>query len=66
MAKNCVNIEENLKYCTCTYMSCSKRGFCCECIAQHRRVGEIPGCLFTKEGERTYDRSIAKFIKDQS
>ena len=65
MSKTCPNIEENLKHCTCTYMSCDKRGMCCECIAYHRRSGEIPGCLFSQEGEKTYDRSVSYFIKDQ-
>ncbi len=55
--------EENKIDCTCTYMSCSKRGMCCDCVAHHRENGEIPGCFFTAAGERTYDRSIANFIK---
>ena len=25
--------------------------------------GELPACFFTKEAERTYDRSIANFIR---
>ncbi len=58
-------IEENLKNCNCTYEPCSRKGKCCECIEYHRTHGEIPGCLFPKEAERTYDRSIAKFIRVQ-
>ena len=61
---DCSNQEENLKFCTCTY-SCSKRGMCCQCILYHRRLGEIPGCLFPPEVERTYDRSIQRFIECQ-
>ncbi|MHA1785434.1 MAG: DUF6485 family protein [Candidatus Helarchaeota archaeon] len=57
------NIEENKKKCTCTYMSCDKRGKCCECIAYHRKRGELPGCLFPPDKEKTYDRSIEFFIK---
>jgi len=26
-------------------------------------MGELPGCLFPPEVERTYDRSIEKFIE---
>ncbi len=59
---NC-NLDKNKKICTCTYEPCPRKGACCECIAYHHRMGEIPGCLFTKEGERTYDRSIKSFIK---
>jgi len=59
---NCT-ISQNVENCTCTYMSCSKRGHCCECISYHKSKNEIPGCLFTKDGEKTYDRSLENFIK---
>jgi hypothetical protein len=49
--------------CTCTYEPCSRKGKCCECIAYHRKNGELPGCLFNKDAERTYDRSVMKFIQ---
>ncbi len=52
----------NLKDCTCTY-SCPKRGICCDCVMSHRRRGEIPGCFFPAEGEKTYDRSVENFVK---
>ena len=55
--------EKNLKHCTCTYEPCSKKGICCECIANHRSMGELPGCLFPKDVEKTYDRSIERFVK---
>jgi hypothetical protein len=29
----------------------------------HRSRGELPGCLFPPEAERTYDRSIRKYIE---
>jgi hypothetical protein len=62
--KDCSNKEENLKkLCNCTYEPCSRKGICCECIAYHRRSGELPACLFPPEVERTYDRSIACFIR---
>lgn len=50
--------------CTCTYSSCSRHGKCCECIAYHRISGEVPGCLFSKSGEKTYDRSIENLYRD--
>jgi len=49
--------------CACTYSSCSKRGKCCECIAYHKKNGELPGCLFPPEVEKTYDRSIERFVR---
>lgn len=55
----------NLQRCTCTYEPCSRKGICCECIAYHRRNNELPGCLFSAAAERTYNRSIRKFIQDQ-
>lgn len=59
----CSNKEKNLAGCTCTY-SCNKRGLCCECVAYHRDKGQVPGCFFSKEGEATYDRSIAALARD--
>jgi len=56
-------LEENLAACTCTY-DCEKRGKCCACVAYHRKMKQIPGCFFSKEAERSYDRSIRRFIKD--
>ena len=56
------NQIEIAKTCTCTY-PCSKKGKCCECISYHRNMGELPGCLFPPEAERTYDRSRRAFAK---
>lgn len=58
--------ETNLARCTCTYEPCSRKGICCDCIAYHRKYGELPGCLFPPEAERTYDRSIAYFVRVHS
>ncbi|ACX52224.1 conserved hypothetical cytosolic protein [Ammonifex degensii KC4] len=55
--------ERNLKMCICSYPYCEKKGLCCECVAYHRARGEIPGCFFPPEVEKTYDRSIEAFIK---
>ncbi|MDI6631229.1 MAG: DUF6485 family protein, partial [Thermoanaerobacteraceae bacterium] len=45
--------DKNLKSCTCTYAHCDKKGLCCECVAYHREHGELPGCFFPPEAERT-------------
>ncbi|MHA1132026.1 MAG: DUF6485 family protein [Candidatus Helarchaeota archaeon] len=61
MSPEC-NIEKNRENCGCTYVSCGKRGKCCECLKSHWRNHELPGCLFPPELERTYDRSLRTFI----
>ncbi len=55
-------IEVNKSRCPCTYEPCSRKGKCCECIRYHWELGELPGCLFPPEVERSYDRSLSKFI----
>ena len=55
-------IEENKSRCPCTYEPCSRKGKCCECLRYHREMDELPACLFPPEVERTYDRSLRKFI----
>jgi hypothetical protein len=60
---DCPNYEQNRANCNCTYEPCSKKGKCCECIAYHRRAGELPACFFPDDVERTYDRSFARFKK---
>ncbi len=57
--------QKNISGCSCTYLSCSRRGVCCECVAYHRQNGEIPGCFFSKAGEATYDRSVSAFLRDK-
>ncbi len=66
MAKECKNYERNMKRCTCTYEPCSRKGYCCECMMYHWSMRELPACFFSKEGERTYDRSVRCFIAEQS
>jgi len=61
--EKCKNYEENLKDCPCTYEPCPRKGICCECIKYHWDRGELPGCLFPEDVEKTYDRSIKKFIE---
>lgn len=54
--------DENLRGCHCTYEPCSRKGVCCECLAYHWRNRELPACLFPSSVERTYDRSLRRFI----
>lgn len=61
----CANQDKNTKECTCTYSGCSRHGVCCECVAFHGGMGEFPGCLFSVEGERRYDRSLEALISDR-
>jgi hypothetical protein len=63
---NCQNKEKNLQQCPCTYPGCPRKGICCECLRYHLAKNELPACFFSRENERTYDRSISKFIKDYS
>ncbi len=55
-------IEENKAKCNCTYEPCSRKGICCECLRYHRASGELPACFFPTDIERTYDRSVQRFI----
>jgi len=57
--------KENLKSCPCTYPGCPRKGICCDCIKYHWKNGELPACFFSKQTEKTYDRSIENFIRDQ-
>lgn len=62
---NCDNKSANMSGCNCSYEPCPRKGICCQCIAHHRAAGQLPACYFSAEAERTYDRSIAAFIRDQ-
>lgn len=59
-------MDSNKLDCTCTAISCSKKGICCECVKYHRDRSEIPGCFFPAEVERTWDRSVTNFIRSIS
>ncbi len=61
----CTHQKKNLAQCNCTYEPCSRKGRCCECLRYHRDSGELPACLFPADVERTYDRSVARFIACQ-
>ena len=55
--------EQNLEVCNCSYDPCPRKGVCCDCIAYHLRSRQLPGCCFSAEGERTYDRSFEHFAR---
>ncbi|HNV46087.1 MAG TPA: DUF6485 family protein [Spirochaetota bacterium] len=61
----CDRMEKNLAMCNCSYEPCSRKGKCCECIQYHRRSSELPACFFPDSVERTYDRSVRRFIQCQ-
>lgn len=63
--KEC-NVQANKKDCSCTYEPCSRKGICCECIKYHKKMDQLPGCLFPPAVEKTYDRSIERFIQTYS
>lgn len=63
-------IEENSANCPCTYLpagkagpGCDKKGKCCDCLSYHLGRNELPACCFPPEIEKTYNRSINKFIE---
>jgi hypothetical protein len=58
----CINQSANQKKCNCTYTGCPRFGICCECLNYHRPNRELPACYFSAADEKTYDRSIKKFI----
>lgn len=57
------NQEENRKKCNCTYEPCSRKGICCDCIAYHLRLRELPACCFPDDAEVTFDRSFEFFSR---
>ena len=54
---------KNKSRCNCSYEPCSRKGVCCDCLAYHWRNRELPACLFPDSVERTYDRSLRRFIE---
>jgi len=55
--------EQNLKKCNCTYEPCPRKGICCECLRYHLGNRQVPACFFSRDAEKTYDRSMACFLK---
>jgi uncharacterized protein DUF6485 len=50
------------RYCNCSY-ECDKKGYCCDCLHYHRKMGQLPACFFPDDIEKTYDRSFERFIR---
>lgn len=57
------NSKKNSARCNCSYEPCSRKGLCCECIQYHWSHRELPACFFPDSAERTYDRSLARFLE---
>jgi len=55
-------LDQNLKRCNCSYEPCGRKGVCCKCLAYHRSLDELPACFFPDKVERTYDRSLRRFL----
>lgn len=55
--------SQNVTRCNCSYEPCSRKGICCECIAYHLRMRELPACCFPDDAERTWDRSFEHFSR---
>lgn len=66
MSLDCENKERNLEDCNCSYSGCPRKGICCECVKHHRDKNELPACFFTEAAEKSYDRSVSKFIEMHS
>ena len=58
--------QKNLKNCACTYPGCPRKGICCECVKYHRENKGVPACFFSEKAEKKFDRSVKKFIEDNS
>jgi len=61
----CTNFKQNMAVCNCTYDPCPRKGKCCECVAYHKSMNQLPACYFSSSAERSYDRSYRKFFQDQ-
>lgn len=60
--KEC-NSSQNAMRCNCTWEPCSRKGVCCECLRYHWNQQELPACFFPNDVERTYDRSLRRFLQ---
>ena len=60
--KEC-RVQQNAKRCNCSWEPCDRKGLCCECLQYHWNHKELPACLFPDAAEKTYDRSLAAFIR---
>ncbi|PKM81783.1 MAG: hypothetical protein CVU88_03745 [Firmicutes bacterium HGW-Firmicutes-13] len=55
-----------VEFCNCSYPGCDKKGKCCECLHYHRKNKQLPACFFPDEVEKTFDRSIRRYLKEYS
>ena len=60
-----VLIMEGNRDCSCTYPGCPRHGNCKACVAYHSRMGQFTACFFSKEAEKTWDRSFGKLVEDR-
>ncbi len=60
---SCPSESKNKKICNCSYPGCPRHGLCCECLTYHRSKGQLPACYFNEAQEKTWDRSIAFFVR---
>ncbi|WP_371366554.1 hypothetical protein SRRS_08640 [Sporomusa rhizae] len=44
----CPNLKINERDCTCPKKECPRHGYCCECVANHRKLGAPPLCFTQK------------------
>ncbi|MCX8187176.1 MAG: DUF6485 family protein [Nitrososphaeria archaeon] len=63
MSQRICAFERNLRNCPCTWEPCGRKGICCECLRYHWGHGELPACFFPPEIEKTYDRSLRRFVE---
>jgi hypothetical protein len=59
---DCADQKRNVSRCNCSYPGCPRHAICCDRLAYHRGMNELPACYFTADQERTYDRSIGYFV----
>ncbi len=63
MVDNCSSSKIDIgTLCNCTYPGCERKGICCECLHYHRKKNQLPACYFKPEVEKTYDRSIKRYL----
>lgn len=55
--------SQNRGGCTCSYEPCRRKGMCCDCVAYHLQVRELPGCFFPADAEQSFDRSFEHFAR---
>ncbi|MCK4588994.1 MAG: cytosolic protein [Nanoarchaeota archaeon] len=54
--------NKQIEKCPCTYPGCPNKNNCPECFRSHIQNQELPACFFPPEVEKTFDRSIKRFL----